>query len=170
MAIYVCTLARKCRSCTQNGSQVAHEPKLQLLPAAGPLEFVSIAILEPLSKLTSGNQHVAVIRDWVSNLTWTIPTTTRKAKKVGTIFLDRWVMPYGITPYALTDSGTQFVREFFTTFCLLFGFKKLTTTAYHLQTERQIERYNRASVMRFSHYVSEPERDWDLYVKPLTYS
>lgn len=46
----------------------------------------------------------------------------------------------------------------------------LTLTAHHLQTNGKVDRYNCTIVVRLRHYVSELQRDWNLYVQPLTFA
>lgn len=51
---------KDCRLCAQNGSETKHERKLQIFPAARPLEFVVIHIFEPLPKTTSGTKTLLI--------------------------------------------------------------------------------------------------------------
>lgn len=138
MASDVYQVVQDCCSCAANrGTIHRHQKKLQLFPAAGPLESISMDLLGPLPKTLHGNQHVLVIKDRYSKMTRAIPLKQTTASIVAQTFVDNWIMPYGIPATLLTDNGPQFVGTFFAAVCLILGVKQLTTTAYHPQTNGQ---------------------------------
>lgn len=96
--------------------------------------------------------------------------TKTKAIHVADVFIDNWIILYGISNYLLSDYGPQFVSKFFGAICGFLGVKQLTTTAYHPQTNGQTELYKKVIVSRLRHYIDENQSDWDKYVQPLTYA
>lgn len=62
--------------------------------------------------------------------------------QIATVFLKNSVMPYNLPLLVFTDKDPQFESEFVTTHCLFLGLKKLSTTAYHRQTNEQFVRYS----------------------------
>lgn len=66
-----------------------------------------------------------------------------------------------------TDNGPPFPSKFFLTECSFLGVKHLTTTAHHLQTNGQVDRYKKTIATRLCHLVAEHQRDWDTSVQPL---
>ena len=165
--VYV--LVERCPECRKNRPSAKHQRELKLFPAAGPLEFIAMDILGPLPRSKKGNRFITVMTDRYSKLTRAVPSTKTTAPQVALIFLDNWVIPYGIPSYVLTDNGPQFTSKFFACLCAFLGSKLLNTTAYHPQTNGQAERFNRTIVARMRHYVNEHQTDWDDYVQPLTY-
>lgn len=159
-----------CHSCAKNGTLLKNKLHLQLFPATGPLEFVALDLLGPLPRTNKGNQYVDVITGRYSKLTRAIPTGHVTSTNVAYIVFNDWVIPYGIPTYILTDNGTQLTSKSFATLCTHLGTKQLTTTAYHPQTNGQVERYNKTIVTRLRHYVAKNQRDWDIFVQPLTYA
>ncbi|CAN8064065.1 unnamed protein product [Agarophyton chilense] len=74
MAHDVYTFVGQCESCVRTrGGIRKHRKYLMLFPAAGPLEFVAIDLIGPLSKNKNGYQHILVITDRFSKLTRAIP-------------------------------------------------------------------------------------------------
>lgn len=113
------------------------------------LRFVAIDILGPSTKKLPGIQNMVnmtAIR--YTKLTCATPTAKIISQYLETVLLDNWILPYGIPNYVLTDNGPQFVSKYFMTLCLFLGFKKLTNTAYHRQTNGQVERYNSMLIAR----------------------
>lgn len=47
--------------------------------------------------------------------------------------------------------------------------KQSTKTAYHLLTNGQVKRNNKTILTRLRHHVADHQRDWDLFVQPLSY-
>lgn len=68
----------------------------------------------------------------------------------------------------LEDNGSQFISKFFQSLCAFLGSKNLTTTAYHLETNGHVESFNKTTIARLRQYVADNQRDWDVYVQPLT--
>lgn len=64
----------------------------------------------------------------------------------------------------------QFVSKFLALESGYIYIKHLTTTAYHLQTIGQVERFNRAIFTRFRRYVAKHQRDRALYRLLLSYA
>lgn len=60
-------------------------------------------------------------------------TAKTTALQAANMFLDHWVMPYGIQSFLFTDNGPEFLNKLFTTFCIVLDLKRLITTAYHPQ-------------------------------------
>lgn len=54
----------------------------------------------------------------------TVPST-----RASTVFVDYWVIPYGIPTDHLTDNGLQFVSKFFAVVTVLLGIEHVMTTA-----------------------------------------
>jgi transposase InsO family protein len=69
----------------------------------------------------------------------------------------------------LTGNGTQFNAKFFLAVCRELGIEKLFTTAYHPQTNGQVERYNRTIVNALREYFRERQSTWDEYTSANTF-
>ena len=107
--------------------------------------------------------------DRFSKLTRTVPLRTISAYLVARAFCDHWVFAYGPPRYVLTDNGTQFTSKFFLDVCRELGIAKGYTTAYHPQTNGQVERFNRTIVNGLNGCVAENQRSWDEFTSALTF-
>lgn len=54
--------------------------------------------------------------------------------------------------------------------CKSIGLKHPTTTVYHPHTNGRAEKLNRTLIARLRHYTAEHQRDWDIFMQPLTYA
>ena len=87
-------------------------------------------------------------------MTKTVPLRVITALSAARAFLDHWVYAYGAPISLLTDNGPQFTAKFFQAVCAELGVKKVFTTAYHPQTNGQVERYNRTILTALRGYVA----------------
>lgn len=87
--------------------------------------------------------------------TLAFPTGRVFSKNLAIVFLGNWLLPYDSPNYVLANYGHQFVRQLFTTFHLFLAVKGLTITAYHLQKNCLVQRFNSTLASRMLHYDSE---------------
>ena len=161
---------RHCTVCSKNRvTERKRTSFLKLFPASEPLDFVAMDILGPLPKTEHGNRFLLVISDRFSKLTRTVPLRTITALGVAKAFCDAWVFSYGPPRYLLTDNGTQFNAKFFLAVCRELGIAKIFTTAYHPQTNGQVERFNRTIINSLRGYVERRQNDWDEYTSAITF-
>ena len=91
------------------------------------------------------------------------------AFKVALEFCQHWVFSYGAPVSLLSDNGGQFVSKFFQAVCKALNIHNAFTTAYHPQTNGQVERFNRTLKSARRRYVAEDQKSWDVYTDALTY-
>lgn len=145
-------------------------PCLKLFLGSSPLKFIAINILDSLSKTTKGNQFVLSMTNRYSKTPRAVQTSRTSVTYIVNMFYEKWIAPYGICTYSLTNNGTQFVNTIFETICNFFGLGNLTTTAYQLQTSGQAERYNKTVITDLYLYVAGHQGSWDTLEHLLTCS
>jgi len=64
---------------------------------------------------------------------------------VASAIIDAWVACYGPPDRILSDQGPQFMSNFFIAVMKVLSTETVCTTAYHPQTNGQVERYNRTT-------------------------
>ena len=171
LAADVAATVRGCRTCAMNRVKLRKQlNRLRLFPATRPLESLAIDILGPLPKTETGKRFLLVITDPFSKQTQVVALRTIRAYTVAVAFCESWVFKYGIPRTFLSDNGPQINAKFFHSTCRVLGITNLYTSAYHPQTNRQHERYNRTITSMVRNYAGEHQDDWDVYVGPLTYA
>jgi hypothetical protein len=66
-------------------------------------------------------------------------------------------------------NGTLFNAKVFLSVCRELGIAKIFTTAYHPQTNGQVERFNRTIINSLRGYVERRQTDWDEYTSAITF-
>ena len=69
----------------------------------------------------------------------------------------------------LSDNGGEFTSRVFLAVFKILSVESFFTTAYHPQTNGQVERFNRTLVSTLRHYLADIQRDWDQSTDVLTY-
>jgi hypothetical protein len=95
---------------------------------------------------------------------------TVTALLVAQAFCDHWAYVYGPPVSLLTDNGPQFTAKFFQAVCSDLGIRKIFTTAYHPQTNRQVEQYNQTILASLRGYVSKRKDDWDDFASAINFA
>ena len=170
MSIDCYNTVRSCTKCARD--RVRHRQHarfLKLFPPERPLQYVAIDILGPLPMTARKNRYLLVISDRFSKMTQTVPLTKVTGLSVARAFCDKWMFPYGPPEQLLSDRGGQFTGNFFKSLCNIVGIRQAFTSAYHPQTNGQVERFNRTILAGIRAFCSEEGRDWDLYTSALTY-
>lgn len=148
MAMDVYKLVDNCAEWSRNWGNNLHQRDLKGSPASGLLELVAMEILGPFPKMSNGNHFVIVMKERHEKLTHTIPLSRNTASQAALKFISNWVMTYSFPNFLVMDNGMQFASKLFNTLCSLLSVKKLTTTAYHPQTNGQTELLNKTTVAR----------------------
>lgn len=80
---------------------------------------------------------------------------------VANAFVKGIVCKFGVPESILTDQGTNFMSDVFTQTCKLLRINKINCTAYHPESNGQLERNHRTLGEYLRHFVDSDQRDWD---------
>lgn len=158
-------------SCVRNANQYKHKRCFQLFPTKEASEIVAIDILGTIPKTLQENQYVLYITDHYFKLTrakpssnlqlliWNIcsSTTVKYHLKFPLMFLQ--MTHHGSWASYTSQSADNW---------------KLSTSPTNLTTHKLIDshagQFSKTIVTRLRLYVVEHERNWKIFVKPLTYA
>lgn len=71
--------------------------------------------------------------------------------------------------YVLADNEGRLVGKFSDAACAMLRVKHCLMIDYHPQASGQTWRFIKTIVKRLRRYVEKHERDWEIYLQPLTY-
>lgn len=120
-------------------------------------------ILRPFSKTTHQNRYIIIITDTYLKLTRVVLTCKTTPTNIVNLFLNSWLVPYGIHAYLLTDIDVQHTNKIFATICTFLVAKQVATTVNHLQTINHVKRYNKPIFFWLRYSVEE------LFKNPVTF-
>lgn len=92
------------------------------------------------------------------------------ATRVADAVVEHIVLRHGCPAKLLSDRGSQFMSNLFKRMSERLGIKKVFSSAYHPQTNGQVERLNRYIACALSAYVSERQDDWDDYLEAIAFA
>lgn len=124
-------------------------------------ERVSLDIAGPLVVTERKNKYILVITDQYTKYVRVFPLTNKTTKQVAGVFHVGWVCLFGSPRQVHTDQGKEFDSSLFYQLCALFHSEKTRTTAYHPQSDGQVERYNRTMWDLLHALVEEDPTRWD---------
>ena len=102
-----------------------------------------------------------IVVDHLSERVHVIPITSDiNSVGVARLFRDYIWRHHGLSEEAISDCGTQFVSQFMRELKKLLGIKISASTAYHLQTDGQIERINQEIEQYLRLFVNQCQDDW----------
>ena len=111
--------------------------------------------------LSSRHDAVMTVMDSVSKRAYFILThTTVTAEGAARLFLHQVWKLHGLPKYVVSDRGPQFVAHFTRELYQLLGIKLASSTAWHPQTDGQMEHVNQELDQYLQLFVNEQQDDW----------
>jgi hypothetical protein len=106
-------------------------------------EDISMDFIVGLPNTSQRHDSIWVIIDRLTKTIHLLPVhTTYNAKKYAEIYLDQIVHLHGVPKMIISDRGAQFIAHFWEQLQHSLGTKLIRSSAYHPQTDGQMERIN----------------------------
>lgn len=130
---------------------------------AGPWDMIGMDIVGPI-QMSDDGRFILVITDYLTKWAEAFPIADHTAEIVAKILMEKVIAKYGAPRRILTDRGKEFLSEIMADVLSLLGIKKISTTAYHPQTDGLVERFNRTLISMLSMYTTAKQTDWDQHI------
>jgi transposase InsO family protein len=156
-----------CDTCQRDkGSNQKPGGLLQPLPVpARNWESISVDFIIKLPRTRTGFDAICVFVDRLSKMVHFAPTVTDlTAEGFATLFLQTVFKHHGLPTEIVSDRDKLFTAPFMRELCRLLGTKQAMSTAYHPESDGQIERANRTLEDYIRHYLSPAQDDWDVHL------
>ncbi|KAF8630194.1 hypothetical protein AX17_005471 [Amanita inopinata Kibby_2008] len=125
-----------------------------------PWEEISCDIIGPLPTSKGFNTVVAVI-DRFSKMIRLIPShMTLTSKGLAEIYRDNIWKLHGILKRITSDRGLQYAARFMKELCQALHIQRNMSTAYHPETDGQVERSHQETEVFLCHFVVYMQDDW----------
>lgn len=154
------TWCRECLTCPSQRVGTSVRPPLVPLPVAGAFDRVGVDVMQlPTSK--AGNKYAVVFVDYLTKWPEVFATRDQTALTIARLLVEQIVSRHGVPRELLSDRGAAFLSTLLREVARLMGIHKVSTTAYHPQTDGLVERFNRTLTDMLSKTVERDGRNWD---------
>lgn len=125
-----------------------------------PWELVSVDLVGPLPRSSSGHVHILSVQDYFSKFCVFVPLRTATAKAIVKHLEERVFLVFGVPRLLLTDNGRVFVGNELKNLAKSYGVQLVHTAYYHPQANA-CERQHRTLKVMLSSFVKDNHRNWD---------
>jgi len=125
-----------------------------------PWEIISTDLITQLPE-SNGYNAICVIVDRLTKRAHFIPINNRfSSKDMAQLLYDKVYPLHGLPLQIILDRGVQYLAELFQEWCKILGIESTMSTAYHPQTDGQMEHVNQALEKYLRCYVDYNLSNW----------
>ena len=159
VAMYV----SRCPECIKSKTVAPKRPVIDLksIRASKPGEIVAMDLLGGLPQSWGGKSYVMVVSDLFTKYARFVSLPAIDTVTVADALLKEWILIFGPPEKLLSDRGVQFTSELFVQLMRALEIKKIFTTAYHPQTDGQVERLNKTLINILRTNMDEYQKGWE---------
>ena len=106
-----------------------------------------------------GMRYILVVTEYYSGWKWLRAVPDKQAEHI-TKALAEIIMEYGAFEELLSDLGTEFVNAVIEQLCDQYGIDRVTTSAYHPQTDGVVEKSNAVIMEMLIASALEDRKNW----------
>ena len=131
------------------------------IPAVGlPFRKIGIDIVGVLPRTQKGNRFILTVVDYATRYPEAFAIPSQTAELVADALVQLFAR-VGIPEEIVSDQGTNFMSQLVKELCGSLGISKLTSTAYHPETNGLVERFNGSLKAMLRTFVQDQPRTWD---------
>lgn len=168
----VARYVRHCLTCLRTkpeqrppvGQMLSSQPTI-----SRPWELVSIDIIGPLPRSTSGFKYIFSVMDCFSKFLLLFPLRNATASSIVKWLEDHVILIFGGPKKVICDNGAQFRSSLFVNLMKKYHIKISYTANYHPQAN-PVERTHRVIKTMLSSYVGENHKKWDIFLAKIAYA
>lgn len=162
---------RSCLICAKRKPHGKTKAPLQPLPITDfVFERVALDIVGPVHPSLNNNVYILVMSEYKTRYIETAAMSDQTAATVARQFIEKIILRHGVPHQLLSDQGSNFMSELFTSLCSQLGIKKIRTTAYNPKCDGLVEKFNATLGNMLTSYVSSDPSQWDIYLPYVTHA
>ena len=160
---------RSCELCSRHNipRQKPSGHLQSISPPRGVFDLVGLDFWGPTSEPSSNdNRYVLVLTDYMSKFVVARASPLNNAQTVAEFLVDTAAL-FGVPHQLLTDQGSHFNNELIHKVSLMMGCQHTLSTAYHPQTNGQVERWNATLRPQLNKLAEQQPADWDKFLSAI---
>jgi len=156
------TFCKLCDRCQMTG-RITRKDMMPLTPILEVkiFDLWGIDFMGPFP-LSYGNQYILVAVDYVSKWAEAIPTRTNDNQVVIKFLRENIISRFGAPRAIISDNGSHFCNRAFEALMRKYSISHKLSTAYHPQTNGQVEVTNRQIKLILEKTVGQNRKDWSI--------
>ena len=155
-----CQWCRACITCATRQAGRSVRPPLIPIPVSGPFDRIGVDVVQ-FPKSARGNRYAIVFVDYLTKWVEVFPTPDQSALTIARLLVSEIISHHGVPRELLSDRGAAFLSKLLHELYRLMGIHKVSTTAYHPQTDGLVERFHRTLTAMLSKTSQPGGSDWD---------
>ena len=163
-------IVRGCPHCQAFEGEVPRAP-FCLIRAYAPLELVHLdyTSIESMMELNKPPmvKNVLVMTDHFMRYALAVVTKDQIAKTVVKVFYERFIAVFGAPTKLLSNRGANFMSALVEELCSAFGNQKCRTTAYHTQSNGQVEHFHQMLFCIIGKLSCDKRAQWEQHLSKL---
>ena len=156
-------ILRWCKSCLTCASRHVGRAVRSLLtpiPVAGAFDRLGVEVIQ-FPPSYNGNKYAVVFVDYLTKWPEVFAVPDQTALTIAQLLVGKIISRHGVPGELLSDRGAAFLSGLMEEVYRLIGIHKVTTTAYHPQTDGLVERFNCTLTDMLAKTVELNGRNWD---------
>jgi hypothetical protein len=150
---------KECQLNKQPTSKPAGVPHILPVPER-PWQSIAMDFVGPLTE-SQGFKNILVIMDRFSGFLLCFPLPEKySAIHAADTFLQTFYGRYGLPETIISDRDSRFTGKFWQTLQKTMGIELLMSTAFHQETNGQVERTNKTIIQMLRIYANSPGSNW----------
>jgi hypothetical protein len=162
--IETCPLCQRYKPTKPTRNGLLHPKRME-----GPMSTLNIDIISGFVPYR-GYTKILTCIDTFTRWLYLIPVKSTTAKEIADAIYENVVMEHGCVPRILSDNGPEFANQVMGRMCTRMGIKQAHSTAYHPQTNAQVERIHRHLAKSLAILSHEYKNSWYLHVKEVQFA
>ena len=151
---------RACLTCATRHIGRAIRPPLTPIPVSEPFDRIGVDVVQ-FPKSRRGNKYAIVFIDYLTKWVEVFATPDQSALTIAKLLVEEIISRHGVPREILSDRGAAFLSKLLHEIYNLMGIHKVSTTAYHPQTDGLVERFHRTLTSMLSKTTPPGGFDWD---------
>ena len=144
-------------------SGLGHQTSTNAHSVAGPYDQVGVDVIQ-FPKSYEGNQYGIVFVDYLTKWPEVFAAPDQTSLTIAQLLFDNVICRHGVPAELLSDCGKAFLSNLMEDIYKLMGMHKVSTTAYHPQTDGLVGGFNRTLTDMLAKTVDKSGRDWDRHL------